>query len=327
MPYRMLLLAALVCAVVTIPSWTAAEPQKPVADQWPKEITNSIGMKLVRIPAGKFTMGSTKKEQDDAIAAFEKLYGRKASETESAFYRVEGPQHEVEITNPFWLGIHEVTQGQFEKVMGYNPSYFSRDGQGRTGVKYKDAGKPAGGKDKVLADTSGYPVENVSWEEAVELCQKLTKTERGGRRYRLPTEAEWEYSCRGGADSATLFHFGDSLSPTQANFDGNYPHRAAAGKYLECTCKVGSYKQNAFGLFDMQGNVWEWCADWYGSDYYAKSPRRDPPGAADGSMKVYRGGSWYDTAQNCRSAFRGRNPPGDRNNNRGFRVALVPSGK
>src|SRR5271168_1953466 len=145
MPYRMLLLAALVCAVVNIPSWTAAEPLKPAVDEWPKEITNSIGMKLVRIPAGKFTMGSTKKEQDDAIGDFETIYGKKASDTESAFYRVEGPRHEVEITKPFWLGIHEVTQGQFEKVMGYNPSYFSRDGEGKAGVKYLDDSKPAGG--------------------------------------------------------------------------------------------------------------------------------------------------------------------------------------
>ena len=171
-------------------------------------------------------------------------------------------------------------------------------------------------------------MENVSWEEAEEFCQKLTKKEGDGRLYRLPTEAEWEYSCRGGADSSTRFHFGDALSSTQANFDGNYPYGGADnGKYLECTCKVGSYKKNAFGLYDMHGNTWEWCADWFGSDYYAKSPPLDPPGPAEGSMRVYRGGSWYDTAQNCRSAFRGRNPPGHRNNNRGFRVVLVPSGK
>jgi formylglycine-generating enzyme len=325
MPYRLVLLVALVCAAVNISSWTAAEPLKPVVDEWPKEVTKSIGMKLVRVPAGKFTMGSTKKEQDNALAALEKIYGGKEPNTTIAFFRVEGPQHEVEIAKPFWLGIHEVTQGQFEKVMGYNPSYFSRGGKGKTGVKFPDDSKPAGGKDKVPADTSDYPVENVSWEEARDFCQKLTNREGGGWQYRLPTEAEWEYACRGGADSATLFHFGDSLSPTQANFDGNYPHGAAAGKYLECTCKVGSYEKNAFGLYDMHGNTWEWCSDWYGPDSYAKSPRRDPPGAAAGSMRVYRGGSWYDTAQNCRSAFRGRNPPGHRNNNLGFRVALVPS--
>jgi formylglycine-generating enzyme len=325
MPYRML---SWLYVIVNIPSWMAAEPPKPAADEWPKEVTNSIGMKLVRIPAGKFTMGSTKKEQDDAIAAREKNHGRKTTATESAYYRAEGPQHEVQITKPFWLGIHEVTQGQFENVMGYNPSYFSRNGEGKTGVKYQDDSKPAGGKDQVPADTSDYPVENVSWEEAQAFCQKLTKKEGDERLYRLPTEAEWEYSCRGGADRSTPFDFGNSFSSKQANFNGDYPYgEVDKDKYLERTCKVGSYKKNAFGLYDMHGNVWEWCSDWFGSDYYPKSPLRDPPGPAEGSIRVFRGGSWYDSAQNCRSAFRARNPPEHRNKNRGFRIVLVPSDK
>ena len=227
-----------------------------VVKGWPKEIDNSIGMKLVRIPTGKFTMGSPNGEKN-------------RSEDEE--------QHEVEITKEFWLGIHEVTQKEFKAVMGYNPSYFSKDGEGKTGVTYIT--KPAGGKDKVPADTSGFPVENVSHEEAEEFCKKLTAKEaKSGRKYRLPTEAEWEYACRGGAASSTPFHFGDTLSSSQANFNGNYPYGGAdKGEYLR-TCKVGSYKKNGFGLYDMHGNVWEWCADWYSKDYYSKSPAKDPPG-------------------------------------------------
>ena len=144
MPCRLLLIAALACAAVNIPTGTIAESPKPTVDEWPKEIANGIGMKLVRIPAGKFTMGSTKQEQDDTIEALEKNYGAKASDAERAYYRAEGPQHAAEITRPFWLGMHEVTQGEFEKVMGYNPSYFSRHGEGKADVKYDV--KPAGAR-------------------------------------------------------------------------------------------------------------------------------------------------------------------------------------
>jgi formylglycine-generating enzyme required for sulfatase activity len=146
----------------------------------------------------------------------------------------------------------------YEKVMGSNPSYFSAKG---------------GGKDNVRGmDTRAFPVETVSWDEAVEFSRRLAalaEEARSGRSYRLPTEAEWEYSCRGGASSYQVFNpFGNSLSPTQANFDGNYPYGGAGkGAYLERTCKVGSYPANGFGLYDMHGNVWEWCADWYDENY------------------------------------------------------------
>src|SRR5207248_6430104 len=129
-----------------------------------------------------------------------------------------------------------------------------------------------------------------------------------------PSEAEWEYSCRGGhvieemrEKPALPFHFAQptsSLSSTQANFDGNHPYGGAAkGPYLKRTCKVGSYKPNRLGLYDMHGNVWEWCHDWYGVDYYAKSPKTDPPGPSEGSVRVRRGGGWYLSGQPCRAAF------------------------
>jgi formylglycine-generating enzyme required for sulfatase activity len=283
-----------------------------------KEVTSSIGMKLVPIPAGTFTMGSPDGEK-----------GRSDD---------EAPQHEVRITRDFHLGEKEVTQRQFKAVMGYNPSFFSRDGEGKEGLKYSDLSKPAGGKDKVSGSTEDYPVENVSQDEAVEFCAKLTERDRKAgtigreQKYRLPSEAEWEYSCRGGAPSYKVFHFGNSLSSRQANFDGNYPYGGAAkGDYLQRTTKVGSYEKNAFGLYDMHGNVWEWCSDWYDKDYYksgpASGPWRDPPGPSGGSFRVLRGGSWSDCGGRCRSGYRYGDPPEGRDQGIGFRVALVPSGE
>jgi formylglycine-generating enzyme required for sulfatase activity len=232
---------------------------------------NSIGMKLVRIPAGTFTMGSPPSEP-----------GHEDGEE----------QHRVTLTRGCWLGACEVTQGQFAKVMRYNPSHFSKDGTGGPGAWYEKHTLPAGGKDTVPADTSAFPVENVSWDEANAFCKRLgaLAAERG-RKYRLPTEAEWEHACRGRSSSYQPFHVGDSLSPKQANFYGNYPHaEEGSGDFLGRTRKVGSYKPNGFGVYDMHGNVWEWCADWYRKDAYTTSDRKDPQGPAGGVARVIRGG-------------------------------------
>jgi formylglycine-generating enzyme required for sulfatase activity/serine/threonine protein kinase len=287
------------------PSKAGREPgrSKGALDKgWPREIVNSIGMKLVRIPPGTFLMGSPEGEKD-----------------RDPFAEGAEEQHEVEIRQEFWLGVHEVTQKQFKAVMGYNPSCFSLDGQGKEGVTY--TWKPAGGKDKAPADTGNFPVENVSWDEAKEFCAKLSQRaeeKRPGRKYRLPSEAEWEYSCRGGAPSYQVFHFGDSLSSRQANFDGNRPYGGAdKDTYLDRTCKVGSYEKNRFGLYDMHGNVREWCADWYASDR---------PGWRRGRVAV-RGGGWRSFGSFCRSAYRFWGTPVFRSRELGFRVALVPSGR
>jgi formylglycine-generating enzyme required for sulfatase activity len=214
-------------------------------------------------------------------------------------------------------------------VMGYNPSYFSHDGKGKAGLKPSDySNKPTGGRNMIPADTSNFPVENVSWEEAKDFCEKLTKKENNERLYRLPTEAEWEYSCRGGANSYQVFHYGNSLSSSQANFNGRYPYgNAVRGRYLERTSEVGGYKKNNFGLYDMHGNVWEWCSDWYGNDYYRKSPRRDPQGPSEGSHRVSRGGCWWNFGSSCRSAARIRRALSHRDYYIGFRVVCVPSVK
>jgi formylglycine-generating enzyme required for sulfatase activity len=181
-------------------------------------------------------------------------------------------------------------------------------------------------------DTSQFPVEQVSYEDAIKFCEKLSglKEERKcGRLYRLPSEAEWEYCCRGGARLNTFFHFGNSLSSDQANFDGSYPYGGAAkGDNLRRTSRVGSYRPNVFGLNDMHGNVWEWCADWYDKNYYANSLLRDPPGPSEGSSRVIRGGSWYNNnAKICSASNRSRSEPGERSILVGFRVLAVPTGK
>jgi formylglycine-generating enzyme required for sulfatase activity len=279
-------------ATIVAPPSKIVAPVKPAL---PREFTNSIGMKFALIPAGKFLMGSPDGEQ-----------GRSAD---------EGPQHEVEITRPFYMAVTPVTQEQYERVMGSNPSYFSVKGDGKHKVR--------------RMDTQEFPVETVSWEEAVEFARRLsalTEEVKSGRSYRLPSEAQWEYSSRGGAPSYQVFHFGNSLSPTQANFDGNYPYGGAAkGPYLERTCKVSSYPANGFGLYDMHGNVWEWCADWYDENYYAASPGQDPLGPASASARVLRGGSWSSIGRLCRSAYRRRPAPGYRDQYYGFRLAAVPS--
>jgi formylglycine-generating enzyme required for sulfatase activity len=216
----------------------------------------------------------------------------------------EGPRHEVRISEPFYLGKYPVTQAEYEKVMGTNPSWFSATGKG---------------KDKVAGmDTSRFPVEMVSWDDAQEFCRKLSA--RDSRKYRLPTEAEWEYACR--ARTTTPFHFGNALNGDRANCDGNNPYGTATkGTYLERTCRVGSYRPNAFGLYDVHGNVWQWCQDWYGKEYYNESTNVDPQGPSSGDARVVRGGSWYYRAGHCRAAYRVRDAPSVRREFCGFRVA------
>jgi formylglycine-generating enzyme required for sulfatase activity len=245
-----------------------------VLAQPPKEITNSIGMKLVLIPKGTFVMGSPESEE-----------GRQMDET----------QHEVTISKDYYLGVTEVTQGQYQKVMGNNPSYFQKRVIGKS-------------------DSSMYPVEQVSWEDAVEFCKKLSdlpEEKKAVRVYRLPTEAEWEYACRAGSKAA--YSFG-------ANSESLGDYAWFVDDFRIQIHPVGEKKANAWGLYDMHGNVWEWCSDWYGE--YPKSAVSDPVGPKEGLIRVNRGGSWDDKAAVCRSAFRLGRVPSFRNGDLGFRVAL-----
>jgi formylglycine-generating enzyme required for sulfatase activity len=211
------------------------------------------------------------------------------------------------------MGVYEVTQGQYRAVMGKNPSYFSKTGPGKEDVQNEKS-------------TDDFPVEKVSYRDALDFISALKKKDAGnGRTYRLPTEAEWEYACRGGPNATTKpFHFGDSLVSDQANFDGTQPYGSTRkGKYLERTEKVGNYnKPNSLGLHDMHGNVAEWCADFYDADAYkgSKKERTDPVGPLNGSWRVIRGGYWERTGSGCRSAWRGRAEPTRRESYIGFRV-------
>jgi formylglycine-generating enzyme required for sulfatase activity len=245
-------------------------------------ITNSIGMKLVLIPKGTFMMGSPTSEQGAS-------YYPDGAET----------QHEVTISEDYYLGVFEVTQGQYQKVMGNNPSYFQK---------------------RVISksDSSIYPVELVRWEDAVEFCKKLSELpeeKKAGRVYRLPTEAEWEYACRAGSKAAYSFGANSKTLGDYAWFVDN------SG---EQTHPVGEKKANAWGLYDMHGNVWEWCSDCWGR--YPKGSVSDPSGPSEGSYRVNRGGCWGIGAADCRSANRSWLDPSIRNYGYGFRVALSPSG-
>ena len=252
----------------------------------PREVKNSIGMTFIRISAGTFLMGSPAGELH-----------RNADET----------QHEVTVTNPFFLGVHEVTQGQYEKIMGTNPSYWSANGDGKQRFKNKD--------------TTHYPVERVSWHDAIEFCKKLSAAEK--RTYRLPYEAEWELACRAG--TKTVFSAGNDFHSNFANINGlGYSSygKETAGPFFRSTVRVGGYPPNDVGLHDMHGNVQEWCADWYGENYYKKCAKDDPPGPPQGSERVLRGGAWPSSAKACRSALRNHLPPDEKNYATGFRVVM-----
>jgi formylglycine-generating enzyme required for sulfatase activity len=222
-------------------------------------------MKLALIPAGKFLMGSL---------------GDEAGRDED-----EGPQREVVVSKSFYMGVHEITQGQYEAVMGANPS------------KFIDAAKP---------------VESVSWEDAAEFCRRVSR--RAHQPVALPTEAQWEYACRTG--SKTRFGFGDD--DRQLSTYARYGQGAEAG-----TAAVGSKKPSAWGLYDMHGNVWEWCADWYASSY-VNAATQDPTGPLSGQWRVLRGGSWVNTWEGCRCAARNKSTPDVRYNGIGFRVVVSP---
>lgn len=265
----------------------------------PPIMTNSISMKLAKIPAGTFVMGSPRSEaeRDD-----------------------KEERHEVTITKPFYLGVCEVTQAEYDEVMQSAGDFRNRS--------------TFQGDDR--------PVENVEWKVAKIFCEQLSSRPEEvatKRKYRLPTEAEWEYACRAG--TSTAFYTGDSLSSEQANFNGLYPAGdGKTGKYLRQTAPVGSYPPNAFGLHDMHGNVAEWCADWYDPEYYLNSPEEDPLGPPFGVVStnftnngnqnffvVIRGGCWVDEGRACRSAYRYRAMPNTQYRLIGFRIACDVEGE
>jgi len=252
-------------------------------------LVNSFGMELIYIPAGQFMMGS--RETPEEVVNTE---GGKVE-----WYRREHPIHKVRISRGFYMGTTELTQGQYQAVMKENPSKYRGD---------------------------DLPVENITWNDAVRFCERLSKIEK--RTYRLPTEAEWEYACRAGTDMR--FAFGDDYDAVYRFM--NYCDSSNTGGYwwqdkehndgFDRTSPVKTFEPNGFGLYDMHGNVWEYCSDWYHHDYYQISPAVDPKGPASGQYRILRGGSWHDGPAYCRAAFRNRNEPDYTCDDNGFRVVL-----
>ncbi len=278
----------------------------------PVDYTNSIGMKFRMIPPGEFLMGSTPAEIDEAL----KLDG--AVPHFQVYVPSESPQHKVILTQPIYLGIHEVTQAEYKLVMGTTPSYFSPTGPGNDGVAGMDTGK--------------FAVEALSWNDAAEFCAKLSQQEQrkpcylrtgdtvkmlDGDGYRIPTEGQWEFACRAG--TTTRFWTGNQ-EPDLAQADW---FRTNAGNR---THAPGELKANPFGLFDVHGNVWEWVQDWWDPNYYGEfrdQPALDPKGPPfAGSQRVIRGGDWYNMPSDCRASRRRAADPSPREHLVGFRPSL-----
>jgi formylglycine-generating enzyme required for sulfatase activity len=274
----------------------AAVDQVTATIETAKAYTNSLGTHFVLIPAGKFLMGN-----QEPIELVQQDY-----DTRYTDYRNEYPVHEVKITQSFYMSSCEVTQAEFERVLGVNPSYFSENGHSKQAVAGIDTGR--------------FPVENVSWHDAVEFCRQLSAlpAERQANAvYRLPTEAEWEYAARGGTSG-------------RYSFDGT-----DFSTYLWCgdnsenrTHEVATLEPNPFGLYDMHGNVTEWCHDWYG--LYPDLPQTDPVGPAESVNKrrVIRGGSWMhiENLGQCRSSNRSFERPRSHRSVIGFRLVLELDG-
>jgi len=253
------------------PAWADAWGQDDISG-WVAFEFNNISQRLRWVPPGSFLMGSP--------------------ESEAGRWDAEGPQHQVTISQGFWLFETPVTQVLWEAVMGNNPSYFQ---------------------------SPQRPVENVNWHKVQEFIAKLNAA-LPGLELSLPTEAQWEYACRAGTQ--TPFYFGDNITPEQVNYNGDYPYNdAPKGLYREETVPVKSLPHNAWGLYEMHGNVWEWCKDYWG-DYSAKA-QTDPIGPTSGGSRVVRGGSWRSYARSARAAYRFNLVPGFSLYFQGFRCARV----
>jgi sulfatase modifying factor 1 len=280
-----------------------------------RSVTNSIGMKLTLIKAGEFLMGSPEDDKD-------------ASDDEK-------PQHRVRITRPFYLGVHEVTRGQFRRFVdeaGYQTEA-EKDGKGGYGwneeAKKFEQNPRYAWLNPGFDQTDEHPVVNVSWNDAVAFAGWLSRKE--GKTYRLPTEAEWEYACRAGTttryfsgdDAEGLAEVGNVADGTAKAKYPDWTRAIAAQDGFVYTSPVGRYRPNAWGLYDMHGNVREWCWDWYDKDFYKSSRVDDPAGPLQAADRVIRGGGWDGDPRGCRSANRDGSASGRRIIFLGFRLALV----
>ena len=299
----------------------------------PSIITNSIGMKLVEVPAGEFLMGA-EEEQEETLKMFPYLVDTKLLDGEV-------PQHKVRITKSFYMGQYEVTLNEFLKF--YRDAKYKleaeRDGKTSWGYengKFVRSNRFLPWKPIAWKIEQDHPAIYLTWNDAVAFCEWLSKKE--GHTYRLPTEAEWEYACRAGTNSR--YSFGDDpkdliryanvrddslrttlfRDATDIGFRSTFLSRSDGYAW---TAPVGKYLPNAFGLYDMHGNAWEWCSDWHDKDYYKSSPEEDPQGPSTGLMRVLRGGRFRGDLASARCAYRDQDSPSSRNCDYGFRVVRV----
>jgi formylglycine-generating enzyme required for sulfatase activity len=278
-----------------------------------EKLTPELSLTMLWIPPGRFWMGSPPEEPDRSDA--------------------EGPQRLVQLQG-FFLGQTPVTQAQWRAVAQWQPRDGERWGQELQANPSRFQAKNAAdeqresfGTFRLLegeTSTDQRPVEGVSWHDAMEFCNRLSQ--RLGRRYTLPSEAQWEYACRAG--TTTPFHFGDTITPKLASYNASVSYGdGPIGEYWQQTTPVASFPANGWGLYDMHGNVWEWCADpWH--ETYEGAPENDRPWIDETADKtrsrLLRGGCWDYVPGVCRSACRGIDHPGNRNDRVGFRVCCLP---
>jgi formylglycine-generating enzyme required for sulfatase activity len=252
-----------------------------------EDLGNGITLEMIAIPGGTFTMGSPQDEKDS--------------------YDDERPQHEVNVP-PFFMGKYPITQAQWRVVASRTDLKVKKD-LDPDPSHFKDRGGSSTRRDK--------PVEQIDWYDAVEFCARLSKLTGG--EYRLPSEAEWEYACRAG--TTTAFHFGEIITGELANYDASKTYAdEPKGEYRKETTPVGQFPPNAFGLYDMHGNVWEWCADTWHDKYGAPTDGSAWIENGDHNCSPRRGGSWFSYPCSCRSAYRSNSDSGGLNSSFGFRV-------
>ena len=297
------------------PADGATQPKPPPEEKLAEQITNGVGIRLKLIKPGMFLMGSPNGEE-----------GRLDE---------EGPQHEVEITKPFYMGVYPVTRGQFAAFVKDADYKTEAETDGRGGEGYNAATGNSEQEPEYTWRNPGFvqtdddPVVEVTWNDAEKFCEWLSRKEK--KTYGLPTEAQWEYACRAG--TTTRFWCGDTDASLQGNanvadaslrekFPASASWAVAWNDGYPFTSPVGVFKANPWGLYDMHGNVWQWCADYYDPKYYQNSPNKDPQNLLETDARVLRGGSWDGYPRNCRAAFRFRIAPGVRDNHFGCRVAL-----
>jgi len=292
-PMHRIISAAILIVLFVFPSGqgrSAESPDTEEAKMSPPETWQepNTDMKFVRIAKGCFQMGQIPSEK--------RLLKKEMGEDNyNKYYSDELPRHEV-CVDGFWMGTHEVTQREWEKIMGFNPAHFN--------------------------SADNFPVDSVSWDDAQSFIRKLNELNNDGNYFRLPTEAEWEYGAR--ANTTTMYNTGDAITGEQANFNGTLTFGLNLHEeYRKSSTPTGSFPPNGFGLYDMHGNVWEWCNDWYDKDYYEVSPKDNPTGAAEGEMRVLRGGSWYRPASHIRSATRYTRKSSGQYADTGFRLVMT----